>query len=95
VHGETDAEVLHLRAVLRDLVALSAIPAAWIGSEPPAVAAGLADALVGLLQLDFAFVRLSDPGGTGATEVRRGSAWTSFSEWLEGHLARSRRSIPA
>jgi signal transduction histidine kinase len=89
VHFETDAEVLRLRAVLRDLVALSAIPAAWIGSEPPAVAAGLADALVGLLKLDFAFVRLSDPGGAGAVEVTRGSAWTSFSEWLEGRLARS------
>jgi signal transduction histidine kinase len=89
VNGETDAEVLRLRAVLRDLVALSAIPAAWIGSEPPAVAAGLADALVGLLQLDFAFVRLSDPGGAGAVEVTRGKAWMSFQEWLEGHLARS------
>jgi signal transduction histidine kinase len=89
VNGETDAEVLRLRAVLRDLVALSAIPAAWIGSEPPAVAAGLADALVGLLQLDFAFVRLSDPGGAGAVEVTRGKAWISFQEWLEGHLARS------
>jgi signal transduction histidine kinase len=88
VHVEADAEVLRLRAVLRDLVALSAIPAAWIGSEPPAVAAGLADALVGLLQLDFAFVRLSDPGGAGAVEVTRGSAWTSFPEWLEGRLAR-------
>jgi signal transduction histidine kinase len=62
---------------------------AWIGSEPPAVAAGLADALIGLLQLDFAFVRLSDPGGAGAVEVTRGSAWTSFPEWLEGHLAMS------
>jgi signal transduction histidine kinase len=89
VHGETDAEALRLRAALRDLVALSAIPAAWIGSEPPAVAAGLADALVGLLQLDFAFVRLSDPGGAGAVEVTRGKAWMSFQEWLEGHLARS------
>jgi signal transduction histidine kinase len=89
VNGETNAEVLRLRAVLRDLVALSAIPAAWIGSEPPAVAAGLADALVGLLQLDFAFVRLSDPGGAGAVEVTRGKAWMSFQEWLEGHLARS------
>jgi signal transduction histidine kinase len=88
VHGETDAEALRLRAALRDLVALSAIPAAWIGSEPPAVAAGLADALVGLLQLDFAFVRLSDPGGAGAVEVTRGRAWTNFPEWLEGHLAR-------
>ena len=88
MHSEADAEVLRLRAGLRDLVALSAIPAAWVGSEPPAVAAGLADALVGLLQLDFAFVRLSDPGGAGEVEVRRGRAWTNFPEWLEGHLAR-------
>ena len=87
MHVDTDADVLRLREGLRDLVALSAIPAAWIGSEPPAVAAGLADALVGLLRLDFAFVRLSDPGGAGAVEVTRGSAWTGFPEWLEGHLA--------
>src|SRR2546430_17320903 len=86
---ETGAELPRLRAVLRDLVALSAIPAVWIGSEPPAVAAGLAAALVGLLQLDFAFVRLSDPGGAGAGEGTRGSPWLSFPGWLEGHLARS------
>jgi hypothetical protein len=59
----------------------------WIGREPPEVAAGLADALVGLLQLDFAFVRLSDPGGAGAVEVTRGTAWRGFPEWLEGRLA--------
>jgi hypothetical protein len=35
------AEDLRMRAVLRDLVALSAIPAVWIGREPPEVAAGL------------------------------------------------------
>jgi signal transduction histidine kinase/PAS domain-containing protein len=87
--ADNDADVLRLREGLRDLVALSAIPAAWIGSEPPAVAAGLADALVGLLQLDFAFVRLCDPGGAGAVDVRRGSAWTSFPQWLEGRLATS------
>jgi signal transduction histidine kinase len=86
---DTDADVLHLREGLRDLVALSAIPAVWIGSEPPVVAAGLADALVGLLQLDFAFVRLTDPGGAGAVEVTRGTAWAGFPEWLEGRLATS------
>ena len=89
MHVATEAEVLRLRAVLRDLVALSAMPAAWIESEPPEVAAGLADSLVGLLQLDFAFVRLSDPGGAGAVEVTRGSAWTGFPEWLETRLASS------
>jgi PAS domain S-box-containing protein len=87
VHVETRDEVLRLRGVLRDLVALSAIPAVWIGTEPPAVAAGLADALTGLLQLGFTFVRLSDPGGAGAVEVTRGSAWKGFPEWLECHHA--------
>jgi signal transduction histidine kinase len=89
MHADTDADVLHLQTALRDLVALSAIPAAWIGREPPAVAAGLADALVALLQLDFAFVRLSDPDGDGAVDVTRGSAWKRFPEWLEDHAATS------
>jgi signal transduction histidine kinase len=84
---DTDAEIRELRTMLRDLVALSAIPAAWVGREPPAVAAGLADALVELLQLDFAFVRLRDPSGAGAVDVTRGSAWKTFPEWLERHLA--------
>ena len=89
MHVESDAEVHRLRAVLRDLVVLSAIPALWIGSDPPLVATGLADTLMDWLQLDFAFVRLSDPGGAAAVEVTRGSAWTAFPEWLQGHLAAS------
>jgi signal transduction histidine kinase len=88
VRVHTDEE-LRLQAVLRDLVALSAIPAMWIGREPAAVATGLADALVAMLDLDFAFVRLSDPGGAGAVDVTRGSAWEEFPEWLERHLAAS------
>jgi signal transduction histidine kinase/PAS domain-containing protein len=88
---DTEGEILRLRAVLRDLVALSTIPTAWVGREPPAVAGGLADALIGLLQLDFAFVRLCDPGGAGAVEVIRGDAWTTVPQWLERHLATSGR----
>jgi len=37
---DTNAEIRVLRTVLRDLVALSAIPAALAGREPAAVAAG-------------------------------------------------------
>jgi signal transduction histidine kinase len=84
---DADAEILRLRTVLRDLVALSAIPAAWIGREPPAVATGLADALIGLLQLDFAFVRLRDPSGAGAVDVTKGYGWKAFPQWLERRLA--------
>ena len=38
-----EADTLRLRKALRDLVALSIVPAAWVGREPPAIAAGLAD----------------------------------------------------
>src|ERR1700716_4346661 len=88
---DTDAEILRLRGVLRDLVALSSIPATWVGREPAEVAAGLADALIGLLQLDLAYVRLSDPGGAGAVEAMRGDPWPAFPQWLERHLTTSGR----
>ena len=70
---DLDAGTHGLRTALRDLVALSAIPAAWVGREPSAIAAGLADVLAGSLYLDFAFVRLSDPRGGPPIEMTRGS----------------------
>src|SRR5215813_7396696 len=84
---DAHAEIRWLRTALRDLVALSSIPVAWVGREPPAIAAGLADVLVGSLHLDFAFVRLCDPSGGAAVEVTRGNAWKAFPAWLERHLA--------
>jgi len=83
---ESHTESVALRTALRELVALSTIPAAWVGREPPIIAAGLADVLVGSLQLDFAFVRLCDPKGGGAIEVTRGHAWKAFPEWLRTHV---------
>jgi PAS domain S-box-containing protein len=84
---DPEADALRLRRALRDLVALSAVPAAWVGREPPAIAAGLADVPVNSLHLDFAFVRLCDPNGGAAVEIARGSAWQEFPEWLRYHLA--------
>lgn len=89
--SDTNTEVRALRTVLRDLVALSAIPATWVGREPTAVAAGLADALSGLLQLDFVFVRLCVPSVAGGVDATRGNAWKTFPQWLESHLATSGR----
>jgi C4-dicarboxylate-specific signal transduction histidine kinase len=92
-----EASALQLRRALRDLVALSSVPAAWVGREPPAIAAGLADVLVNSLRLDFAFVRLCDPNGAAAVEIARGSARPAFPEWLQHYLAErgrlSRREI--
>src|SRR6266851_10004722 len=84
---DPDPDIVRLRTAIRDLVALSTVPAAWVGREPPAIAAGLADVLIGSLYLDFAFVRLCDPKGGAAVEVTRGNAWKSFPEWLQGYLA--------
>lgn len=86
-----EADALRVRAALRDLVALSAVPAAWVGREPPAIAAGLADVLVNSLRLDFAFVRLCDPNTQAAVEVARGSAWPAFPEWRQQYLAEGGR----
>src|SRR5439155_23718890 len=94
---DPQAENLRLRTALRDLVALSTIPAAWVGRDPPAIAAGLADVLIGSLHLDFAFVRLRHPNGGAAVDVTRGDGWEAFPEWLRRRLAEpghfSRREI--
>src|ERR687891_2593583 len=88
---DSHAEIRRLRRALRDFVAVSAIPAAWVGRDPPDIAAGLADALIGLLQLDFAFVRLCDPGGAAAVDATRGNAWRTFPEWLDRRLSASKQ----
>src|ERR1700726_703976 len=84
---DQSTEILRLRATVRDLLALSIIPEAWVGRKPPAIAADLADLLIGSLELDFAFVRLCDPTGCQVVEVTRGNSWKAFPEWLQEHLA--------
>jgi PAS domain S-box-containing protein len=81
-------EIRRLRRALRELVALSPIPAAGAGREPPALVAGLADVLVGGLHLDFAYVCLRDPDGSPAVEATRGEAWHGFPEWLQRRRTR-------
>jgi PAS domain S-box-containing protein len=74
---------LPLQKVLRDLVALSAVPSVWVGGESRTIAADLADLLTALLKLDFAFVRLRDSDDSGAVEVSRGTAAPIFLERLQ------------
>ena len=80
-------ENLRLRAALRDLVALSTIPAGWIGIAPRTIAAGLADILTGSLDFDFAFVRLLDLTGGVTIDVTSGCATGEFLDWLQGQLS--------
>jgi signal transduction histidine kinase len=81
-------ENLRLRSALRDLVALSTIPAGWIGIEPRTIAAGLADIVAGSLGFDFAFVRLLDSTTGGVTiDVASGCATRGFLNWLQDQLS--------
>jgi hypothetical protein len=52
----TDPEIVRLRTALRDLVALSTVPAAWVWREPPAIAApDLSTYWSSRCTLDFAY----------------------------------------
>jgi signal transduction histidine kinase len=80
-------ENLRLRAALRDLVALSTLPAGWIGIEPHTIAAGLADILVGSLGFDFTVVRFLDPTRGVTVDVASGRATREFLDWLQAQIS--------
>lgn len=56
--ADTESE---LRRCVRDLVALSSLPAIWIKADPQQIADGLAQLVVSVLDADFACVHLDDP----------------------------------
>src|SRR3954464_6136429 len=63
VPGETRT----LRRTMRDLVALSALPAVWAGYQPRQIAEGLADVLLSTLHLGLVYLRL--PGQFVGQEI--------------------------
>src|SRR6185437_13083718 len=82
--GSVDSvETEDLRRCVRDLVALSALPAVWVGYRPLKMAESLADALLTMLQLDFVFVQLALPGLTNPQRVLKLSGYPDSHEWIE------------
>jgi PAS domain S-box-containing protein len=59
-----------LRRTMRDLVALSTLPAVWFGLPVDGIARGLADVLLNTLSLDLVYIRLSPLRGQ-TTEIVR------------------------
>ena len=60
-----------LRRYLRDLAALSALPAIWSGESRQRIAEGVAEVLVTVLHLSSAHVRLKGSTSEDAVEVTR------------------------
>src|SRR4051812_26064723 len=61
---ESSDEVVALRTYLRDLVAISTLPAVWVGQSPQAIVESFADALLGTLRVEFVYVHLESQGGS-------------------------------
>src|SRR5499427_6600007 len=101
VPGETGTH----RRTMRDLVALTALPAVWAGYRSPQVAEGLADVLLTILRLDLVYLRLPAPiegqeievartGGRPATPDQTRDVGRALTPWLEAGSGDAVPSIP-
>src|SRR6516165_10803418 len=101
VPGETRTH----RRTMRDLVALTALPAVWAGYRSPQVAEGLADVLLTILRLDLVYLRLPTPtegqeievartGGRPATPDQTRDLGRALTPWLEADSGDPAPSIP-
>ena len=67
--ADPHSEALELRRCIRDLVALSALPAMWKGYEPGRIAKSAASALVSMLGAEFVYVGLSSERDDDGVDV--------------------------
>src|SRR4051794_40008139 len=90
---------------MRDLVALSALPAIWAGQQPRQIAEGLADVLVKTLRLDLVYLRMRGQGDGQEIEVccsaeaattteQAEHVRSALSPWLDGAPTTSAPAIP-
>jgi PAS domain S-box-containing protein len=68
----TAVEVRELRRFVRDLVALTSLPASWLARDPQRLAESLAGILVGTLELDLVYIGLRGGPEGPAAEVVQG-----------------------
>jgi signal transduction histidine kinase len=90
-------EATTLRRYLRDLVALSTLPAVWVGQSPQLIVEGFTDALHRTMGVDFVYARVSALSGGGpvieSVSTERGGAnrrsareiGRTLAPWLDSH----------
>jgi PAS domain S-box-containing protein len=69
--NDTANEIKRLQGCINDLISVLALPAMWRGQNSAQILNTLLDVLVGMLRLDFAYVRLGDPISGGLIEMVR------------------------
>jgi two-component system CheB/CheR fusion protein len=84
-----------LRRYLRDLAAVTALPAVWGDGDRRHIAESVAEVLVKILSLEFVYVRLGGPAGEDTVEAARtarggdgpglaGAIARALAPWLDG-----------
>lgn len=68
---QSSDDVHDLRRCVRDLVAVSTLPAIWGNADPMSIGRGLAEVLLRILAADFIYVRLAGRGGGPPLEALR------------------------
>ena len=71
-----------LRQLIRDLVALVNVPAAWMGRDPQKIAESFVEVLMNTLRLDGAYLRLNHHDEQ-FIQASRASENPVFAEWLQ------------
>ena len=66
---ESRADSSELQRCIRDLVALSALPAAWQDYDMRQIGSSIVAALISMLDADFVFITLPGPGNQSITEL--------------------------
>jgi two-component system CheB/CheR fusion protein len=76
-----------LRRTMRDMLALSSLPAIWIGTDLQGIGRSLADALFNTLSLDLVYLRLSPGAGLAEVEITRAKHFSDNNEAVLAALA--------
>lgn len=76
------AEGRRLRRAIRELVALSVLPATWIGREPEQIVDQMLSILVNYLQIEAAYIRLRRGDGP-LVERSNADRWPQLQDWLK------------
>jgi signal transduction histidine kinase/ActR/RegA family two-component response regulator len=83
----THSSERQLRRTVRDLVALSTLPALWSGFEAARIASSLGDALLKILELDFVVVTVRREDEPAISTIRSGGRSAAHEKALHDRIA--------
>jgi PAS domain S-box-containing protein len=87
------ADPNELRRCIRDLVALSTLPAGWLKYDMRQIGGSMVAALVSMLDADFVFIALLDQGDQINTELARGSLAPEGLKRVQALLQREKATL--